>query len=650
MISHGATTIHETKVIGTYIQGKYAQILESTSRVIQPSAVGVSPSPTFASQGHSTAPPGLQTIERRGDVGDLEKLLLQASFKSSSATLQSRQIQQTTRLEPKFTETIEDDNKIHFTRRPNGRSQSSTTSRLRYSPLAKSHSVRLNRFKVRLTSRYEDQTALPSEVEHLNAFDSQVKALDLDDPLLNIDPARITWLPTTFTSLVTLRAGQRKSVIRTLTITTSFPTTIEPSEVLSNGISDNAIDPTPSGLVHSRIYSTEQHTWRTSLIPASHDGLTSMQTITESFVIRKFVTAYRTMPSSEITDEMTNETLSFLDESDDSYIKTLLAGDINATATTKTDEPLTSKNILDELQNALQKNPLAALLLGLNTQLQPSLQTVTRSSTYVTTDTLYHTKVVSFYDGRRTRSKRLSDSIGTTERTLTTVTTEVITIQPTQAFPFPFLLQPTPTASYSTITSLYTTVTTGTSYASKIFTLIYNAFSTRYRTVTSSSTYPTTMVITSTSSFLVQPTLAYGGYPSQTSPGYQAQVPQQAQLVHQLSQAVVAEPQPLATVQGNAPQPTPVTTNLPMAMVTKATVFEPVSSAPAILAAGLSSSESVESSIPSADLTSGADEASAVSSSEQVATPVLAIAANLAPAAPPAQAAASSALQPNLTA
>lgn len=34
--------------------------------------------------------------------------------------------------------------------------------------------VRLNRFKVRLTSRYEDQTALPSEVEQLNAFDSQV--------------------------------------------------------------------------------------------------------------------------------------------------------------------------------------------------------------------------------------------------------------------------------------------------------------------------------------------------------------------------------------------------------------------------------------------------------------------------------------------
>lgn len=57
-------------------------------------------------------------------------------------------------------------------------------------------------------------------------------------------------------------------------------------------VSSTVIDPTPS-LVQSRIYSTEEHTWRTSLIPASHDGLTSMQTITESFVIRKFVTAYR---------------------------------------------------------------------------------------------------------------------------------------------------------------------------------------------------------------------------------------------------------------------------------------------------------------------------------------------------------------------
>ncbi|OQR75399.1 hypothetical protein BIW11_08443 [Tropilaelaps mercedesae] len=601
-----------------------------------------------------------ETIERRGDLDDLDKSLLQGSFKSSSATSSGQFARQTARLEPKFTEVGEDDNKIQFTRRTNayGRSHTgSTQTRLRYNPLAKSHSVRLNRFKVRLTSRYEDQTALPSEVEQLNAFDSQVKALDLDDPLLNIDPARITWLPTTFTSLVTLRAGQRKSVIRTLTITTSFPTTIEPSEVLSNGISENGItviDPTPS-LVQSRVYSTEQHTWRTSLVPASQDGLTSMKTITESFVIRKFVTAYssppscmtphsasnsvnhiniccvlfltlpgggllrgpvgcpaffgltstRTMPTGEMTEEMANETLSSLQETDDSYIKTLLAGNINATATTKVDVSLPSNNILNELQNALQKNPLAALLLGLSSQLQPSLQTVTRSSTYVTTDVLYHTRIVSFYDGRRTRSKRLSDSTGKAERTLTTYTTEVITVQPTQAFPFPFLLQPTPSASYSTVTSMYTTVTTGTSYASKIFTLIYNAFSTRYRTVTSSSTYPTTMVVTSTSSFLVQPTVAYGGYPG-AAPGYPAHAQPLPQL--QPSQPVGAV-QPSAPLQGNAaPQPTPVTNSavaaaLPEAPAVPAVVAGPTTdsaASPGDAQAGASETSPVAQQAPAA--------------------------------------------------
>lgn len=59
MVSEGATTIHETKVIGTYIQGKYAQILESTSRVIQPSPTEVAPSPTFAEK-LSTVTPSIQ--------------------------------------------------------------------------------------------------------------------------------------------------------------------------------------------------------------------------------------------------------------------------------------------------------------------------------------------------------------------------------------------------------------------------------------------------------------------------------------------------------------------------------------------------------------------------------------------------------------
>ena len=36
IIKNGETTIHETKVIGTYIDGKYAQILQSTARVHAP--------------------------------------------------------------------------------------------------------------------------------------------------------------------------------------------------------------------------------------------------------------------------------------------------------------------------------------------------------------------------------------------------------------------------------------------------------------------------------------------------------------------------------------------------------------------------------------------------------------------------------------
>lgn len=38
-VKNGATTVFETKVIGTYIEGKYAQILQSTSQIIFPAKV-----------------------------------------------------------------------------------------------------------------------------------------------------------------------------------------------------------------------------------------------------------------------------------------------------------------------------------------------------------------------------------------------------------------------------------------------------------------------------------------------------------------------------------------------------------------------------------------------------------------------------------
>lgn len=183
--------------------------------------------------------------------------------------------------------------------------------------------------------------------------------------------------------------------------------------------------------------------------------------------------------------------------------------------------PVQLANPLFSLNAAFSNNPLAAVYLGLQ-QLNQQVtlySTVTQSSIYTTTDTVYHTKVVSFYDGRRTRSRTLSESLSTTERTLTSYSTTVVPYLNTQAFQLQQLQQQqlqrliatqlTPAApQYSTVTSTYTKVTMATSYSSKIYTLIYNAFSTRYRTVTSSSAYPTTLTITSTSSFQIQPTAA----------------------------------------------------------------------------------------------------------------------------------------------
>ncbi|XP_050672285.1 uncharacterized protein LOC126970443 isoform X1 [Leptidea sinapis] len=47
IVKDGLTTVHETSVIGTYISGKYAQVLNSNSKVLSPGHKGkISPSPT----------------------------------------------------------------------------------------------------------------------------------------------------------------------------------------------------------------------------------------------------------------------------------------------------------------------------------------------------------------------------------------------------------------------------------------------------------------------------------------------------------------------------------------------------------------------------------------------------------------------------
>lgn len=606
-VHRGVTTIHETKVIGTYIDGKYAQILQSTSRLVSaaPSAAASSaPTPTFrAPEATPSArlprlepsPSPRHVIRSSSAQASKEERLrprklgatssaaaLQSSFRSPEASSSSsRQLfprrtqslpgSKTSRFRAVSREPPQSDleeNTIVVTRGRHAQQRhtpllAAAGTRLRYVPARNTHTVRLNRFKVRLTAR-PDASSEPSSAEEepaaatpssTSSAPPPVEASDDVDPLVSIDPARVRYEPTTLTSLVTLHAAQGKSVVRTLTITTSVPRTLEPSELVSNGILEGSEGPpaaltmapidgsdeqTPP-LVVSRVYSTTEHSWRTSLVPI-FDGLaTTTHTLTESFIIRKIVTAYRTMPPGDLLafDER-NVTL---DLDSEQYFQTLLNGAGAPPPPTPQQQPRTASQEASylalpsdgdqpvQLANpflnaALSNNPLAAVYLGLqqlNQQQQATLySTVTQSSVYTTTDTVFHTKLVSFYDGRRTRTRTLSESLSTTERTLTSYTTSVVPYLNTQALQLQQFQQqqlqqligtqlgvvPTqpPAPRYTTVTSTYTTVTTATSYSSKIYTLIYNAFSTRYRTVTSSSSHVTTLTVTSTSSYLVQPT------------------------------------------------------------------------------------------------------------------------------------------------
>ncbi|XP_037568343.1 uncharacterized protein LOC119449238 [Dermacentor silvarum] len=140
-------------------------------------------------------------------------------------------------------------------------------TRLRYVPARNTHTVRLNRFKVRLTAR-PDASSEPSSAEEepaaatpssMSSAPPPVEASDDVDPLVSIDPARVRYEPTTLTSLVTLHAAQGKSVVRTLTITTSVPRTLEPSELVSNGILEGSEGP-PAALTMAPIDGSDEQT------------------------------------------------------------------------------------------------------------------------------------------------------------------------------------------------------------------------------------------------------------------------------------------------------------------------------------------------------------------------------------------------------
>lgn len=59
VVKEGVTTVHETSVIGTYISGKYAQVLQSTSRVFQAHHGKPKPTPSSSLRILKTAAPVL---------------------------------------------------------------------------------------------------------------------------------------------------------------------------------------------------------------------------------------------------------------------------------------------------------------------------------------------------------------------------------------------------------------------------------------------------------------------------------------------------------------------------------------------------------------------------------------------------------------
>ncbi|XP_076369681.1 uncharacterized protein LOC143256386 [Tachypleus tridentatus] len=567
LVEDGITTVHETSVIGTYIDGKYAQILQSTSRIIfaassssvdgqfQPSPTPAAPQATTSTISVSSSKddmfhpssrdrktfkqivhPGralvpldekLEGLEPKADDSISSNTVLQSSFKppelfphrlnrptqSLDTVHSSTMVTLATRPRQSSSSSSEDENTV-FMRRHHRR----PSSRFQYTPRRRNtNTVRLNRFKVKLSASPE------KEIEEETLFLEE-------DHTDSVEPDRVIYERTTLTSEVTLHVGRRKSV-RTLTITTTVPRTLEPTEVLSNGLFESINDigdrnnllirDSPSLTVISRTYSTIRHTSRTSLIPVFDGKSTRVHTVTESFVIRKIITAYKTMPPANLLLEDDSD-FEIPDEIGFSLQSTLLPGifpippspqqHLVQTSLPRVpgidDSPLNLGNPLLSLGAALSRNPLAALYLGLQqlNQQVTHFSTITKTSSYVTAETVYNTKVVSIYDGRAIRLRTLSEPLSTTERTLISVFTTVRPMVNTQPFQqqqqfqqlFGSQLQPSLPPRFSTITSTYTTVTTATSTKTRVYTLIYNAFSTKYRTVTSTSFHPTTVTTYST--------------------------------------------------------------------------------------------------------------------------------------------------------
>ncbi|KAG8189323.1 hypothetical protein JTE90_021829 [Oedothorax gibbosus] len=444
-----------------------------------------------------------------------------------------------------FASTVLDDDNNMPTMQKNNRNSSSRTRFL--SPRRPSQSVRLNRFKVKLTIRQDSadeyNVTLPSDEDELEE-DKAEEEMEVVTEGMGVDPGKVVFHETTITSEVTLHVGRKKSV-RTLTITTSVPLTVHPTDIQdilaseSTSMDRHGSEMDPLNHIVTRTFTTTERALKTSVVPVFDGKTTSYHTVTESFFIMKIITAYRTLPSGDAS------ILESIFEEPELVITTLeAAANIQPSViqSAPPDQFLAEEEIQPSmvippnynalhqkanpffsLGHALSNNPLAAVYLGLQ-QLNAQMtlySTVTDTSTYVTTETFYSTKVIRLYDGRSTRYRTVSNPTSTKKATVTTTITSVQPYLNTHALQQQQQLQKLIAATrlahsepqFSTLTSIYATVTTTTSLSTRIYTLIYNGFSTKFRTVTSTSMYPATVTITSTTKVPIAPTNVPFAYP-----------------------------------------------------------------------------------------------------------------------------------------
>jgi len=685
----GKMTIQETKVLGTFVDGKYAQVLKSTS---YPKATPTPVVPT-GTIGHSS----FTRSHRRRPIS------FTPSPKDKEMTTE-KSIEKKETDQPVFypEENNEGISRVKI-RRPG--SVTRTPGRYTWNRPA-SERARLNRFKVKLSGNKEESTTplsermsttgsgiLPAgtrrdEVEkeaakllnqrlnrrlgvtrgaHLSTSYKKATGISgttsstasdegteptfrsgevsLSEGLLSEAsssgedkeevkentikpsslgfpaPLRVITETQTVMSEVTRGFVDGEPLLDTVTLTTTIERTVSPTDgplfealtspspILPLLPMTETIEPTPP-IVLTKTFTLTESSLRTSLIPVTDGPVTATATITESFLIRKMITAYKTIPGGDRHSALVDSLLSEMNGSE--YIDNLIASEnaieptlfqgslditptpqlhggvmsstalpsldlaaantllpsINSpTATTPINPAALSAAINSnfgpqiDLNNplvlgaALQNPALAAMYFGLQQLSQQATQysTILKPTDVTSTETIYATKTISFYDGRATRTRTITEPGSTSIKVIPTVIKEVqpvinpqVLVQQAQLqrafasqllngqnglqnmqtttlppipqpnFGFsppppsnPFLPQQ-PQPSGKLVSETVTKETMATSTSTKVYTLIYNAFSTKYRTVTSSSVYPTkvTEVITKT----ITPTQGFAFY------------------------------------------------------------------------------------------------------------------------------------------